>query len=643
MAMMSWHIVTSAEYAAGLKVEDDLYFLSDTHEIYRGSESFTQSITLYTELPTTGALNRLYINSTTLEGKIWNGASWVDILKPIASTISPDGNSPVSGAAVAQYVSTQMANAIANVNVVKNVEYDSDEKLITVTKGDDSSSTIVLNGLGCNLSYSGNKLQLLDKSGTAVGDPINLDSERFVKGGSYDPDTKTIILWFDDAETAEEATDKIEIPVGDLVDTYTGKDTSTVDLEIIANEISATVKVSAEPGNAVQVKDDGLFVPSVDTDSLMPKVTPAEEGNIPTLGADGTLVDSGVSLEDLGAAGAGAIYQGDSIESAVGEATPKKNDICIVTTQIGTSDKYSRTAYIHDGTTWVACDGNVNAENVYFAQDLVTTSAIGNITLTNGQATIPAAGKNLKQVFDTIFVQEKNPTVTQPSVSVSAPNNKAYEVGTQVTPTYTATLNAGSYQYGPATGITATDWNVTDTHSHTSTSNAGQFDAFTVADATNYRITAVANYGDGAMPVTNVGNDYAAGQIKAGSKTGYSAYITGYRCGFYGTLNTKDGDIDSALVRSLSSKTSAAPAKGNVWNLSIPVGAQRIVFAYPATLPDVSSVLDVNGMNAEIKTAFVKNTVDVEGANGYTAISYKVYVMDRATAADAANTYKITL
>ena len=48
-------------------------------------------------------------------------------------------------------------------------------------------------------------------------------------------------------------------------------------------------------------------------------------------------------------------------------------------------------------------DGNYNAENVYFDEDLMTTTAVGVIKLTNGQATIPAAGKNLKEVFNTIF------------------------------------------------------------------------------------------------------------------------------------------------------------------------------------------------------------------------------------------------
>lgn len=56
-----------------------------------------------------------------------------------------------------------------------------------------------------------------------------------------------------------------------------------------------------------------------------------------------------------------------------------------------------------------------------------------------------------------------------------------------------------------------------------------------------------------------------------------------------------------------------------------------------------SSVQDVNGMNAEVKTAFTKTVVSVEGANGYQAIDYKVYVMDMANANDTANTYKVTI
>ena len=48
-------------------------------------------------------------------------------------------------------------------------------------------------------------------------------------------------------------------------------------------------------------------------------------------------------------------------------------------------------------------------------------------------------------------------------------------------------------------------------------------------------------------------------------------------------------------------------------------------------------------MNAEIKSAFTKSTVSVEGANGYTAISYKVYTTDYAQPNDKANTYTVTI
>ena len=48
-------------------------------------------------------------------------------------------------------------------------------------------------------------------------------------------------------------------------------------------------------------------------------------------------------------------------------------------------------------------------------------------------------------------------------------------------------------------------------------------------------------------------------------------------------------------------------------------------------------------MNAEVKTAFTKNTVSVEGAASYAGINYNVYVYDMAEAVTTPNTYKITL
>ena len=330
-----------------------------------------------------------------------------------------------------------------------------------------------------------------------------------------------------------------------------------------------------------------------------------------------------------------------AIANAVGAAVLQSGDIAIIKRVIA-SEKYEYTAYVYNGTSWCAMDGNYNAENVYFDKDLVTTSAVGNITLTNGQATIAAAGKNLKQVFDTIFVKEKNPSVTQPSVSVSLEGAGAKEVGTKVTPSYTATFNAGKYEFGPATGCSITSWSVTDSNGSEAQSTAiSNFAEITVEDDTNYKVIATGNYSEGAIPKTNVGNEYASGKIVAGSKSATSSAITGYRNSFYGTL-TEKGELTSDIIRSLG-KSNQALINGSTFSITIPVGAKRVVFAYPATLRDVTSVKDVNGLNAEISGAFTKSTLSVEGLNNFQGINYKVYVTDFAEAVATANTYKVTI
>lgn len=282
-------------------------------------------------------------------------------------------------------------------------------------------------------------------------------------------------------------------------------------------------------------------------------------------------------------------------------------------------------------------DGNYDASNIYFNEDLITTSQVGNITLTNGQAVIKTAGKNLKEVFETIFVKEKNPIITPPSVSISFTQAKSYEVGTTVNPSYTASFNAGSYEFGPATNVVATSWVVTDTDGHSNTTKSGTFASFVVGDDTSYSITAKANYSIGDIPVTNLGNDYNDGQIKEGVASATSKSVTGYRKSFYGTFEDKE-DMDNAKIRSLNSST-AALSNGSSVSVRVPVGAYRVVFAYPSTLQDLTSVKDKNGLEAEIISGFSNTVLNVEGADGYDAIEYKIYYIDYANANDTENYY----
>lgn len=330
------------------------------------------------------------------------------------------------------------------------------------------------------------------------------------------------------------------------------------------------------------------------------------------------------------------------IARVVGSLNLIKNDIFVVKTLIA-EEKYSFTAYTYDGTNWCAMDGNYNAENIYFDKDFVVTEAIGTIKdLPNGQATLAANGKNLKEVLAALFAKEQNPTVTQPSVAITASKMKAYEVGTKVTPDYTATFNGGKYQYGPATGVSATAWSVVDTDSHELTTAAGTFPELTVGDNTNYKITATATYGDGVAPKTNLGNEYAAGKIQAGSKSKDSAAITGYRSFFYGVVKTDT--LDSAVIRGLTNGGAYNSAK----TLTVAVNGSDgvgIVVAVPAdsTRAGIKEVLLTTSMNADITADYAVSTpVDVEGANGYTAKSYKIYFYKPAKLTSG-QSHKITL
>ena len=336
---------------------------------------------------------------------------------------------------------------------------------------------------------------------------------------------------------------------------------------------------------------------------------------------------------------------GDEEDTAVlaTVGSPKKGDIAVIKRVIA-GDKHSYTAYVYDGTKWEAADGNYNANNVYFDQDLVITANIGVQTVgSTGSKTLDTTGKNVKQVFDMIMAAEKNPAITQPSVSVTCSQMGNYEVGTQVTPQFSVSLNAGNYQYGPATGVTATGYSVTDTDDNSSDQASGSFPQITVSDDENYSISATVTHTEGAVPKTNLGNDYAAGKISAGSKSATKGTITGHRKSFYGTTTDKGAATTSDIIRGLAGKSSGALKNGSTFTVPIPVGALRVLIAYPATLRDITSIKDVNGMNAEIKSGFALSRVQVEGANAYSAIEYKVYTMDFATANDTANTYSVTI
>ena len=329
-----------------------------------------------------------------------------------------------------------------------------------------------------------------------------------------------------------------------------------------------------------------------------------------------------------------------AITRVVGATELHVGDTAIVKRVIS-GDKTSYTAYVYD-SEWKAMDGNYRADNVYFDDDITYTVAIGTLAKPSGSAKFAAKGKNVEQVLSSLMAQEANPSKSNPAVSFSAQGGfGTFEIGTKKNLTYTAALSTGSYTYGPATGIIAQTWEVSCTGvTGTKSTATGTFESV-VAEATAKKITAKATYNEGTVPVTNLGNPYPAGKIVAGTASKDSGELKGVRYMFWGPMTEADATLNSANIRALAHKD-ATGAK-TLGTFGAGAGAKKVVVAVPAGRK-ITKVLMPSALNADVTALFVKqgSQSSVEGAEGYTAAAYDVYVYQPASI-DAGETYSVTI
>ena len=350
-------------------------------------------------------------------------------------------------------------------------------------------------------------------------------------------------------------------------------------------------------------------------------------------------------INDLIEAAADSVYMvtgteaGDIADIAAAVESPKKGDIAVVKRLIA-AGKYSHTAYVYNGSAWEAADGNYDATNVYFASDLVITADIGVQTIdASGSKTLQTTGKNVKQVLDMIVASEKNPTITQPTAAINSSNIGTKEVGTNIAVQYSFATNSGSYQYGPATGVTFDNYSVAFDE-ETLTTSSGTFKQIQVTDDTNLTITGSVHHSAGVVPKTNLGNDYAAGQIQEKTLNPSKGTLRGFRGWFYGYKNGSNAIADpnaitSAEVRALSSPATSIPGQISTNQM------KQMFFAIPKGLRTSVSVADAT--NGAPQTVTKITDVMVEGANGYQAAAYDVWFVNNAAAASGSAKFNITV
>ena len=340
------------------------------------------------------------------------------------------------------------------------------------------------------------------------------------------------------------------------------------------------------------------------------------------------------------------------VDTLTAGLNPNAGDILIVTS----TTNNIKTAYAYDESGWVACDGNVDATKVILKDNITLAgdyTQVGNLTKSKtGTATFSTAGKSVAAALTEIFSKRLQPgNPTQPAVTLTFNQAKAYEVGTEVTPTYTASLSAGQYTYGPSTGITATAWDVdaidNDTVVESKTTASGSFSKITVGEDTSYKIVATATHGAGPVAKDNLGDpSNPAKQIAAGSKSKEIGSITGFRSVFYGYKNGSEVlDVTKltsnnirGLIATSKPQTEATTTKPTSMTTN---KMQQMFFAFPSSM-NVGKPVVKDATNGAPQTVSDKVTVNVEGANGYEAVPYDVYYVSNAAAASGELKFNIT-
>lgn len=394
---------------------------------------------------------------------------------------------------------------------------------------------------------------------------------------------------------------------------------------------------------------------------------------------DGYVTDEELS-EVLAQAGAGTAYSGTKTDLVTSDSQvitdyfeehsdsiPKQGDVFVVTTIV--EDKpYEMSAYFYQGNQWVAITGNVDADKVILREDITLAgnyTQFGNLTKSaNGTSILDSQGKSVTDVLREILSKRLQPTITaQPSISgFSLSGAKAVEAGTSLeSVNLTAgNLAPGTYQYGPETGVTASNW-VVQRITDLGTDQIASVDAASLSPQTDnnggtgfiigdeggegvvssLKYKATVTHGAGVTAKDNLGTDSdPVVAIQAGTKEKTTTAYTPYRNFFYGATTDKP-TLDSDYIRGLN-KSNKAYVAGE-FTINVPVGAQRVCIACISSKGGVIKVINETAMNADVTSTFTMSVVKVEGAEGYTAVNYKTYVFEPAVPYENTATLKFTL
>ena len=299
----------------------------------------------------------------------------------------------------------------------------------------------------------------------------------------------------------------------------------------------------------------------------------------------------------------------------------------------------------NDGTLLVKESGSST-----LSRNVTVTTPVGNLA----KGTVFEEGTELSDIISQMLESDSNPTITQPkaTISITEPSSLALEVGT-VVPSIKFTINfdpgkfSDNYSGPQPTGITAQTYSYKDVFygqlpdrwepcSNTVTING----PFAITDTTRGWVEAQVTHSESSVPTTYLGTPYPQGQIKAGTVTATSSYITGYRNWYWG-YRTGSNLIDilkitAEQIKALGSKSGTVSDKTiNTTNM------QQIIVAVPTKLGYTK--MTVENPSTGLPQTVKQTTAMVGGVNDYSPIQYTVFYVSNDLQDPAEGTYSIKL
>lgn len=299
--------------------------------------------------------------------------------------------------------------------------------------------------------------------------------------------------------------------------------------------------------------------------------------------------------------------------------------------------------------------------------DMMLTYSFGKHSVPAG-GSLNAGGTNMtmSQWIADALKKTVEPTIKRyPNAGLSAScanTGASLEIGSYITSvSYTGSLSEdGDYETNgkeTASGIKSSDlsWKVTlgDDATTEKTTSTGSYTTniqinSTTANAVyaTVKATATLSLDNVVTPVNNLGEANADVKIKGFTAAGATTKdltadvkASGYRNTWYYVGTDDQFELTSANIRAkATAKNANTTSFGTV---TIPGGTKRVMFA---VLGDktLKSVIDVDGQNLDVKANFTKETIAIEGANGFEAANYSVFHFENPNGV-AATKYTVTI